>query len=91
MDETVISSIFYYGYFQKSDCNSVRCEVARLIQSLTQNNPSVQDIVLETDLLPSLLNILEETSASEVSFSYFISFSYQYSQIAVFLSREKVF
>ncbi|VDK73638.1 unnamed protein product [Litomosoides sigmodontis] len=49
----------------KSDCDSVRYEVARLIQSLTQNNPNVQDFVLETDLLPSLLNILEETNASE--------------------------
>uniref|UniRef100_A0A915PW64 Nucleotide exchange factor Fes1 domain-containing protein n=1 Tax=Setaria digitata TaxID=48799 RepID=A0A915PW64_9BILA len=49
----------------KSDCDSVRCEVARLISLLAQNNPYVQNIMLETDLLPYLLTVLEEIEASE--------------------------
>ncbi|KAL3994496.1 hypothetical protein ACH3XW_21960 [Acanthocheilonema viteae] len=49
----------------KSDYDSVRCEIARLIPLLAQNNPYVQNIVLETDLLPYLLNVLEEINASE--------------------------
>ncbi|VDO37675.1 unnamed protein product [Onchocerca flexuosa] len=52
----------------KSDCDSVRCEMARLIPLLAQNNPYVQDVILQTDLLPYLLTILEEINASEVSF-----------------------
>ncbi|CAG9538410.1 unnamed protein product [Cercopithifilaria johnstoni] len=51
--------------FLKSDSDSVRCEIARLIPLLAQNNPNVQDIILETDLLPYLLNVLEEINASE--------------------------
>uniref|UniRef100_A0A8R1XN97 Nucleotide exchange factor Fes1 domain-containing protein n=1 Tax=Onchocerca volvulus TaxID=6282 RepID=A0A8R1XN97_ONCVO len=49
----------------KSDCDSVRCEMTRLIPLLAQNNPYVQDVILQTDLLPYLLTILEEINASE--------------------------
>uniref|UniRef100_A0A0R3RYM5 Fes1 domain-containing protein n=1 Tax=Elaeophora elaphi TaxID=1147741 RepID=A0A0R3RYM5_9BILA len=49
----------------KSGCDSVRCEIAQLIPSLAQNNPYVQNIALETDLLSYLLSVLEEVGASE--------------------------
>uniref|UniRef100_A0AAF5PXL6 Nucleotide exchange factor Fes1 domain-containing protein n=1 Tax=Wuchereria bancrofti TaxID=6293 RepID=A0AAF5PXL6_WUCBA len=49
----------------KSNCDPIRCEMARLIPLLAQNNPYVQNVMLETDLLLYLLNALEEINASE--------------------------
>ncbi|EFO25449.2 hypothetical protein LOAG_03032 [Loa loa] len=49
----------------KSDYNSVRCEAARLIPLLAQNNPYVQNVIMETDLMPYLLTVLEDINASE--------------------------
>lgn len=69
-----ILNIFYRGSFQKSDCDSFRCEIARLIPVLAQNNPNVQNFILETDLLPYLLDVLEETDASEVYLGCIIPF-----------------
>lgn len=83
-----ISNIFCYGYFQKSDCDSVRCEVARLIPLLAQNNPYVQNIILETDLLPYLLTVLEEINASEVYLSYFILLSINLQFSILFLTEK---
>ncbi|KAM3719102.1 Hsp70 nucleotide exchange factor [Dirofilaria immitis] len=49
----------------KNGCDPIRCEIARLIPLLAQNNPYVQHMILGTDLLPYLLTILEEINASE--------------------------
>ncbi|KAK6104314.1 hypothetical protein QQG55_15805 [Brugia pahangi] len=57
----------------KSDCDPVRCEAARLIPLLAQNNPYVQNVMLETDLLLYLLNALEEINASEDLLVKFLS------------------
>ncbi|VDN06295.1 unnamed protein product [Thelazia callipaeda] len=49
----------------KEDCEAVRTEIARVIPLLAENNPYVQNLMFEIDLLPYLLDVLEDDSASE--------------------------
>lgn len=49
----------------KTDCDPVCSEIARLIPSLAQSNPFVQDVILTTDLLPYLLGSVKNCNLSE--------------------------